>query len=265
MKYSIEKRFGLVAAGSLGALLAACSSGSTNVVGAPVNCGAGTTLVGSLCVAEGADSSAAGADAAGMGDAGEVDTSTGDARAGDADAMAGGDGDAAPLVADPCPDGGVAVNCDQTCDLGTTAWSSCSKVDCGEDFTGDQDTRISTFTAPVILRTPSQPMTATNCYSSCMPAPAGVEPSVYAMTFRVAMPVNNQYSLEVRVGAPWIIDEIVTDGDTCPYDSPQGARAVGCVSSPTTAPAVFMVWTDDANAVARDIQVAQVTTSTACQ
>jgi hypothetical protein len=277
VKYSIEKSFGVGVAGAVGALMvvaAACSSGSGATVQVPLNCGAGTTQVGNECVADGTDASRPGAEGGQGMDASAVDGSAGDASGG-GDAMAGTDADAAPLVEDPCPTGSINVNCDSTCGATSTldagippGAAACNETACG-NFTDPDDPDIPTFSIPATFRTPEMPMQASGCTGGRCAITQNTLPMLFSMTFRIAQPTNGN-AVQVRVGAPWTID--VFDHQNvavCAYESPEGLRSQECLSLTMlqTSPGgtVFMVWTNDPAAVAREIEVTEVPPASACQ
>jgi hypothetical protein len=212
----MTRALAFVGATSIAAVLAACSSASSDG-STPIKCGTGTTLEGGSCVADLPDSSGPGADGSSGADASAPD-------AGGADATTTGDADAAPLVADPCPTGTIAVNCDESC--GAMGVDLCGTTTCGTQFTGYGDSRIDVFTAPVTLRTPNMPPQDNGCGCGMNT----VEPVVFAMAFEINAPSANN-AIEVHVGAPWWIDQITQENEQlCAYDPPEFEREQGCLT-----------------------------------
>jgi hypothetical protein len=157
------------------------------------------------------------------------------------------------------------MDCGQTCGAGTV---NCGSVTCFGDTQGVDDTYIPTLPIPAIARTGDAP--ETNCDIACEGEPPGMfENIVSGYAFRLESLATGLVP-EVHVGPPWWIDTIVqTEGNLfCPYDPPPGSRAQGCLAEGnggTDETYVFLVWTDDPNAVARNITIDAVPTAMACQ
>jgi hypothetical protein len=241
------------------ATVAACSSGSSGGGSPPVQCGAGTTLVDDTCVSSQPDGSSGDAnaanDSASGADGADLDTSS---------SMDGADAvDATTYVPDPCPSGAIWANCDTTCSA--TETGDCTVVKCDANIQGVDDPNIPTLSAPATLRTPNMPTQDGACISECDPTISGIQPELFGMTFRMNPPAIAGDVIELRVGLPWYIDDINAEGAVCPWNPPEGSQVQNCLSGPSGNPWVVLVWTDQANAVARNIEVSEVPEGSACQ
>jgi hypothetical protein len=249
---------------SLLAFVAGCSSGPTDVVGAPVNCGAGTTLSGSDCVAAdgGLEDATSGFDAHAADGATTADATTADVtlQDGSADARppedasnADGSGEAGEPPPDPCPeqtpppvDVGY-IDCDSTCcaanadcDGNVPEATYCTDSTCSTGPFMVRDQGVDSF----IVRTPDHPGSNATCATRC-------PGSGFAYGVGVTLDPTHVTPVQVTVGPPW---EIVGYSTTpyCP-DSNSTVATTGCLFLNALAGGSIYIMTKDPNAPARNV------------
>jgi hypothetical protein len=218
----------------------ACSS-TNDPLFQPVTCGDGTVERDGKCV---------------VADAGE-DLDSGAAVDASGDAIPD-----APSGPDACPSYPLQINCDTECGEGINfykcEYARCRLIGYKDGYPVDALNVIPTD-SPYAIRTPNKPGHWPDCYPRCDGTDV-IRTVAYAVGFRIERPVGKY---RITVGDPWVIEENGRNERMfCAYESPKTARYRGCVTASDEK--TFTVWTQDPNAVARNIVIQAVPDSEGC-
>ncbi len=212
-----------------------CSASTSPSSG--VQCGPGTVLEGTLCVAH--DSGTTKGDSSVPIDGSPTpDTSTPVSDSAKPDSVVV---DTSPSGGgDPCPSKVIDVNCSTTCGGDK---SKCSLVTCGST-TSDPALQITNYSQlPFILRTPDKPGVDPKC-AKC----DGALPGLYAMAVSISFPYALR-PIRVTVGAPWMIGGFNRYYPHCAFDGKSGCFALKSYRSD------LVIFTTDPNAPSRNVVI----------